>query len=134
MTRYPSTQPIVTPALDAFDCPTHGDTLMSLKSQLRTGLAALALTVTTAALTLTTPALAYQPVPDQADEQDLIYTLSYWDVAVKFKGAEFRPGQYGNSEDVAFEIQNLGDTVAYPNIKLKATCNYRYWQNWSYAG
>src|SRR5262249_1301043 len=94
----------------------------------------LALTVTTAALTLTTPALAYQPVPDQADEQDLIYTLSYWDVAVKFKGAEFRPGQYGNSEDVAFEIQNLGDTVAYPNIKLKATCNYRYWQNWSYAG
>ena len=110
---------------------------MSLTSRLRTGLAALALTLTTSALALTTPALAYQPPadrPSQTGAQDLIYTLRYWDVAVKFKAAAFRPTQFGNGEDVAFEIQNLGDTVAYPNIKLTATCNYKTWSTNASAG
>src|SRR4051812_25333024 len=87
-----------------------GDTPMSLKSRFSIGLAALALSLATSALTITTPALAYQPTRDQTSEQQ---RLVYWDVAVKFKDAAFRPVAQGNGEDVAFEIQNLGADVKY---------------------
>jgi hypothetical protein len=90
---------------------------VNIKRIVRIGFAAFALTIATSALALqpSTAAAACTPYCE----------VGYTDVAVKFVGAEFRPGQFGNGEDVAFEIKNVGTlNVPYPNIKLTAYCNY----------
>jgi hypothetical protein len=93
---------------------------MNTQRIIRSGLAALALTLATSLpVVQPSPAAAWSGPDIQPDIQ-----AGITDISVRYVGAKHIHYSTGTGVDVAFEIKNVG-TVTVPDFKLTATCNYR---------